>query len=93
MHRRCLGCGRPGFVVRSAASPLLGSSKYALEDNDGVMIDDRGVPAALAAFYNISAAGAMVDGVECAGSCCDGRVAAMLKREKWACFGSTEADR
>jgi hypothetical protein len=48
-----------------------------LEGIDSVMIDDRVVPAALAAFCIITAAGAMVDGVGFVGSC-------VVEREKWA---------
>jgi hypothetical protein len=54
-----------------------------LEGIDSVVIDDRVVPAALAAFCIISEVGAMVDGVGCVGSC-------VAEREKWAWFGSTE---
>lgn len=64
-------CQEPCFVVLH--HHVFGSSKHIVEGIDGVMIDDRIVPAALAAFCNISVAGAiMVDGVECAVLLCDG---------------------
>ena len=52
--------GEPGFVVRHHR--VFGSSRHVFEGNGGVMIGDRVMPAALAAFCNISVIGTMVDG-------------------------------
>jgi hypothetical protein len=56
-----------------------------LEGISSVMIDDRVVLVALAAFCTISAAGAMVDGVGCVGSC-------VAEREKWAALVQLNVD-
>ena len=86
MHRRrfvVVGRAR----VCSAPSPCLSRFKHVLEGIDGVVTDDRVVLAALAAFFNISADGGMVDVVGCVGSCGwrerNGRASVQLKLGRW----------
>ena len=70
--------GEPGVVVLH--HHVFGSSKHVLKGNDGVMIDDRVVPATLAAFCNC-------DGVEVLVLVCDWPWP-HCERERWASFGS-----